>query len=51
VDQRDRQNLIVAIVVILLIGATYWVMSGMRLQARVEDCLMQRRKNCDQLVR
>lgn len=50
-DQRDRQNLIAAIVVVVLIGVTYWVMSGMRLQSKIEDCLMQRRKNCDQLVR
>jgi hypothetical protein len=51
VDQRDRQNLIVAIVVIVLIGLSYWIMSSVRLQGRLEKCLMQRRKNCEQLIR
>ena len=50
-DQRDRQNLAVAIVVVLLIGLGYWVMSSMRAQSRLEECLMQRRRDCDQIGR
>ena len=50
-DQRDRQNLVVAIVVLVLIGVSYYVFSSIRLQGKIEECLMQRRQNCDQLVR
>lgn len=50
-DRRDRQNLVVAVVVVLLIGGGYWLMSSIRLQGKIEECLMQRRRNCDQLVR
>lgn len=50
-DRRDRQNLAVAVVVILLIGVGYWVMTSIRRQGKIEECLMQRRSNCDQLVR
>lgn len=50
-DRRDRQNLAVALVVILLIGLGYWVMTSMRRQSQIEDCLMQRRRDCDHLMR
>ncbi len=50
-DRQDWQNLTVALVVLVLIGTTYWVMSRVRLQGQIEECLMQRRRNCDQLVR
>lgn len=50
-DRRDRQNLVVAVVVVLLIAGGYWLMSSIRLQGKIEECLMQRRRNCDQLVR
>ncbi|HMO28691.1 hypothetical protein [Enterovirga sp.] len=50
-DSRDRQNLAVALVVLILIGIGYWVMTSIRLQGKIEECLMQRRLNCDQLVR
>lgn len=50
-DQRDRQNLAVAVLVLVLIGISYYLFSSIRLQGKIEECLMQRRKNCDQLTR
>lgn len=50
-DQRDRQNLAVGLVVVALIAVVFLLMSEMRRNAAVEDCLMQRRRNCDQLNR
>ena len=50
-DHRDRQNLAVALVIVILIGATYWVMTEMSRNARLEECLMRRRLNCEQLAR
>ena len=50
-DERDRQNLIVAAVVLVLIVATYWVITAMTANARLEECLQQRRRNCEQLAR
>ncbi|MBV9076058.1 MAG: hypothetical protein JO048_01055 [Methylobacteriaceae bacterium] len=49
-DQRDRQNLAVAIVVIILIAGGYWLTTVLHRNAQLEDCLMQRRRNCEQLV-
>lgn len=50
-DRRDRQNILVAALVLALIGAAWWVMSELRRQGRLEECLMQRRRNCEQLIR
>jgi uncharacterized membrane protein YjjP (DUF1212 family) len=49
-DARDRQNLAVAAVVIVLILAGVWLMNAMRRHGLVEDCLMARRRNCDPLL-
>jgi len=38
-------------VVILLIGIGYWLMTSMRRQSAIEDCLMQQRRDCDRLTR
>jgi hypothetical protein len=51
VDQRDRQNLAVAVVVIVLVVAGVWLMYTMRRNGLVEDCLMAHRRNCDALLR
>jgi len=51
VDPRDRQNLTVAIVAVALIVGAYWLVSQLHRQGQIEDCLMQRRRNCEQLVR
>ena len=50
-NQRDRQNLGAGIAVLLLIGLTYWVITVMTANARLEECLQQRRRNCEQLNR
>lgn len=50
-DQRDRQNLAVAVVVIVLVVAGVWLMNTMRRNGLVEDCLMAHRRNCDALLR
>ena len=50
-DARDRQNLMVAIVAVLLVFGSYWLLSRLHRQGQIEDCLMQRRKNCEQYVR
>ncbi len=49
-DERDRQNLVVAVVVIVLVVASYWLMTELRRRGQVEDCLMQRRRDCDALL-
>ena len=49
-DGQDRVHLAVALVVIVLIGAGYWLMTEMRRAGQLEECLMQRRRNCDQLL-
>jgi hypothetical protein len=50
VDQQDRQNIAVAVVVIVLILAGVWLMNTMRRNGQVEDCLMAHRRNCDALL-
>lgn len=50
-DRQDRQNLLVAVVVLALIAGAYWLMSELHRQGQVEDCLMQRRRNCDAILR
>lgn len=50
-DQRDKQNLAVGLVILLLIGVTYWVMTEMSRNARLEECLRQRRRDCEQIIR
>lgn len=50
-DRTDRQNLAVALVAIVLIGVTAWVMIEMRARSRLAECLEQRRRNCEQLAR
>ena len=50
-DGRDRQNLAVALVVLVLIGVGYWLMIEMRYRGRLEECLMQRRRDCQNLTR
>jgi uncharacterized membrane protein YjjP (DUF1212 family) len=50
-DQRDRQNLAVAVAVIVLVVAGVWLMNSMRRNGLVEDCLMAHRRNCDALLR
>ena len=50
-DQRDRQNIAVGLVIVLLIGLTYWVMTEMRRNALLEDCLRQRRRDCEEILR
>ena len=47
-DQRDKQNLLVAFVAIALILATYWFMSELNRRGRLEQCLMARRRDCAQ---
>lgn len=49
-DRQDKQNLAAAIVAIVLLGAGYWLMTSMHNHGLVEDCLMARRRNCDQLL-
>jgi uncharacterized membrane protein YjjP (DUF1212 family) len=49
-DQQDRQNIAVAVVVIVLIVAGVWLMNTMRRNGQVEDCLMAHRRNCDALL-
>jgi hypothetical protein len=49
-DARDRQNLAAAIVVVILIIAGVWLMTNMRRNGQVEDCLMAHRRNCDALL-
>jgi hypothetical protein len=50
VDSRDRQNLAVALVVVALVVATYWLMNAMSRNARLEECLMARQRNCERIV-
>jgi hypothetical protein len=50
VDRRDRQNLAVAALVLTLIFGATWLMSELKRQGRIEECLMQRRKNCEQIL-
>ena len=47
-DQRDKQNLLVAIVAVALILATYWFISELNRRGRLEQCLMARRRDCAQ---
>ena len=47
-DQRDRQNLIVAVVIVGLIVAAYWLMSELNRRGKLEQCLMARRRDCVQ---
>ena len=49
-DERDKQNLAAAIVVIVLLVAGYWLMTTMHRHGVVEDCLMAHRRNCDRLL-
>jgi uncharacterized membrane protein YjjP (DUF1212 family) len=49
-NQQDRQNIAVAVVVIVLIVAGVWLMNTMRRNGQVEDCLMAHRRNCDALL-
>lgn len=49
-DERDRQNLAVAVVVIVILVAGVWLMNTMRRHGQVEDCLMAHRRNCDALL-
>ncbi|WP_375457906.1 hypothetical protein [uncultured Enterovirga sp.] len=49
-DRQDRQNIAVALVVLVLIAGTYWLLSEMKRGSQLEDCLMQRRRNCDALI-
>ena len=50
-DGQDRQNLVVALVVVVLLVAAYWLLTNLHRGSQVEDCLLQRRRNCDQLLR
>ena len=49
-DPRDRQNLAVAVVVVLLVVVGVWLMNTMRRNGQVEDCLMAHRRNCDAIA-
>jgi hypothetical protein len=49
-DQRDRQNIAVAVVVLVLVIAGVWLMNTMRRNGLLEECLMARRRNCDALL-
>lgn len=49
-DQQDKQNLAVAAVVVAILVAAVWLMTEMKRHGQVEDCLMARRRNCDQLL-
>lgn len=49
-DRQDKQNLAAAIVVVAILIAGYWLMTTMHRHGIVEECLMQRRRNCDQLM-
>lgn len=50
-DQRDRQNLAVAIVAVVILVGGYWLMSAMHRNAQLEECLLRRRLNCEQIAR
>lgn len=50
-DRTDRQNLAVALVVVVLIGVTAWIMTEMQARSKLAECLEQRRRNCEQLAR
>lgn len=50
-DRSDRQNLAAGLLVIVLIGLAYWMMTSISANTRLEECLQQRRRNCEQLAR
>ncbi len=50
-DRRDRQNLAVAIVALAILAGGYWLMNAMHRNAQLEECLMRRRLNCEQIAR
>ncbi len=39
-------NAVVAVVVVLLIGAGAWIADRLARQAKLEDCMMAHRRNC-----
>ena len=50
-DDRDLQNLLVGLIAVALLVAAYWLMSEMTRAGRLEECLAQRRRNCEQFAR
>jgi hypothetical protein len=49
-DQRDQQNVAVALVVLVLVLVGVWLMNTMRRNSLIEDCMMARRRNCEALL-
>lgn len=47
-DQGDKQNLLVAAVVIAMIVGAYWLITTIHRNGKLEECLMARRRNCEQ---
>lgn len=47
-DGQDRQNIAVALVVIVLLGAASWLLTTMHRGTKLEECLLARGRNCEQ---
>jgi heme/copper-type cytochrome/quinol oxidase subunit 4 len=45
-DARIRNTLIGFVIVLLLLGAGYWLVDEMNKSARLQSCLEQGRRNC-----
>ena len=46
-DQRQRQNLAVAIAVILLVGLSIWALVAFKKSNATMDCYAANHRNCD----
>ena len=49
-DRRDKQNLASVLVVLALVVVGYWLTVTLRRQSAIQDCLLARGRNCDQLI-
>lgn len=47
-DGQDRLHLLVAVFVLALAFAAYWLMSELDRRGKLEQCLMARRRDCAQ---
>jgi hypothetical protein len=45
-DHQDKQNIVVAIAVAILIGVSLWLMHAWSQHNKLEDCYLSGRRHC-----